>query len=32
MPSVRHLEEPSISMWATVAYVQKSWLAGTTGV
>jgi len=32
MPSERIFEKPSISRWATVTYVQKSWLAGSTGI
>jgi len=32
MPFERIFEKPSISKWATVTYVQKSWLAGSTGI
>ena len=32
MPSEGIFEKPSISKWATVTYVRKSWLAGSTGI
>ena len=32
MPSERYLKKPMIAKWATVAYIQKSWLAGLPGI